>query len=137
LRASPEDRFWDNVFVTESCWLWLGAKDTYGYGQFSVGGRLVLVHKWAYVRWRGSVPLGKELDHLCRVRRCVNPTHLQAVSHRLNMSRGYWARKTYCPKGHPYDARNTFFQANGQRTCRECKAQWQRNRAARLKESKT
>jgi hypothetical protein len=73
----------------------------------------------------GAVPEGLELDHLCRVRGCVNPKHLEPVTHRENLMRGEsWsavnARKTHCPEGHPYDETNTYIDGKGRRRCREC-----------------
>jgi hypothetical protein len=73
----------------------------------------------------GPVPNGLELDHLCRVRACVNPGHLEPVTHRVNTLRGETvaarnARATHCPAGHPYDEVNTYADRLGRRSCREC-----------------
>lgn len=78
-------------------------------------------HRVAYEEIMGPVPEGLELDHLCRTRSCVNPSHLEPVTHRENMNRGDVAtrRKTHCPKGHPYDEENTGIY-NGYRNCRAC-----------------
>ena len=59
------------------CWLWLGSLDTAGYGQFRINRKLYLVHRLLYEATHGPIPAGLELDHLCRIRSCVNPAHLE------------------------------------------------------------
>lgn len=86
------------------CWLWLGRLNNHGYAVFSK----TYIHRQNWIEANGPVPDGLELDHLCRVPQCVNPSHLEPVTHRENMRRGYGvsgihARKTTCPQGHPYD----------------------------------
>jgi HNH endonuclease len=86
-RPTEAERFWAKVDKTESCWLWTGALAK-GYGQF--GGtrkQRIQAHRWAYQELVGSIPEGLELDHLCRVRRCVNPAHLEPVTHSVNIMR--------------------------------------------------
>jgi hypothetical protein len=86
--------------VDESgCWLWDGAIWPNGYGKTST---LIhdtrLAHRVLYIEHRGPVPDGLDLDHLCRVRHCVNPAHLEPVSRSVNLTRGYVARGT-CRNG--------------------------------------
>jgi hypothetical protein len=105
------------------CWLFTG-RTTKGYGVISIKGRETYAHRYMYEQLRGPIPEGLELDHLCRVPRCVNPQHLEAVTHRINLLRGNGfsgrhARKTHCPKGHPYDETNTQM-SQGSRKCAEC-----------------
>ena len=86
-------RFWKHVQKTHRCWLWtsqVGNPD--GYGRFSVCNRPVLAHRFAYETLVGPIPAGKEIDHLCRVRRCVKPSHLQVVSTFENQRRGIGVR---------------------------------------------
>jgi hypothetical protein len=94
-----------------------------GYGAFMVGGRNVRVHRWAYETLVGPIPDGLVIDHLCRVRNCVNPDHLEPVTHRENIRRGEagaWNRvKTHCPQGHEYTPENTRYSGTT-RNCREC-----------------
>ena len=123
-RMLPEERFWAKVNKTASCWLWLAARVSTGYGYFGISAeRLVLAHRYAYELLVGPIPTGLEIDHLCRVRTCVNPLHLQAVTHIENVRRGrggeWWAAKTHCPQGHPYSGRN-LIQHHGSRFCRIC-----------------
>jgi hypothetical protein len=67
-----------------------------------------------------TIKPGLEIDHLCAVAACVNPAHLEEVTHSENLKR-YVASKTHCPHGHPYDAENTYYDANAWRRCRECR----------------
>lgn len=93
-------RFEAKVEVTPTCWLWAGARTTGGYGLLKVAGRPEYVHRLAYEHHVGPVPAGLQLDHLCRVRHCVNPAHLEAVTGAENTRRGEPARRTHCPHGH-------------------------------------
>src|SRR5688500_6772566 len=83
---TPLDRFFDKVDGGD-CWLWTGALDR-GYGKFFPAGKTVRAHRWLFEQLVGPVPDGMDLDHLCRVRACVNPDHLQPVSRRVNLNRG-------------------------------------------------
>jgi hypothetical protein len=108
------------AMTEESCWTWTGAIRTNdGYGKFQDR----LAHIKNYEKARGKVPAGLELDHLCRVRSCINPAHLEAVSHAENVRRGIWGThqkaKTHCPRGHEYNAANTY-KYKGRRCCRAC-----------------
>lgn len=156
-RTPPAVRFWVKVDKRGPipkhrpelgpCWMWTGAKAGTGYGSFRVGGResnAVPAHRFAIQLLVGPVPEGLEPDHLCRVRSCVKaiadehgPAHLELVTQRENILRGTGmsarhARKTYCPKGHPYDAANTHRTKLGRRHCRRCHRERERERRARL-----
>ncbi len=123
-------RFFSKVKASESngCLEWQGAT-TRGYGVFWGKDRLVLAHCWLFEMINGAVPDGFELDHLCRNRCCVNPTHLEIVTRKENCRRGdvgiRMREKTHCPQGHPYDNENTYIclTTNGtpQRLCRSCR----------------
>lgn len=137
------ERFWAKVDVggPDDCWVWTAARTTAGYGQLSAGfagkPQTLLAHRFSYEIAAGPVPDGLHLDHLCRVRHCVNPAHLEPVTIRDNLMRGETLAaanraKTECPKGHPYDALNTRIRPDGARACRTCgRANWQRWDAAR------
>lgn len=111
MNKSIDDRFDDKWVIRENgCWEWIGGRDPHGYGRFTIGTlkshKPFLAHKYAYERRYGPVPDGLELDHLCRNTSCVNPDHLEAVTHRTNMIRGFAPgmvvfRTGACGKGHP------------------------------------
>jgi hypothetical protein len=121
------ERFWEYVEKTSSCWLWTGAK-SHGYGNFYVSNgdgtsRQVQAHRWAYEHSIGPVPRGLVLDHLCRVRHCVRPQHLQPVRQQVNILRGDLARalrENACVNGHDYTPENTYINTAGARVCRMC-----------------
>lgn len=112
------------------CIIWTKTKTQDGYGRQMIGSRTdgtrrsALAHVVAYEQEFGPIPEGLELDHLCRVRNCVNPHHLEPVTHQENCRRGnagkYNATKTECANGHPYDEENTYRPPSGGRVCREC-----------------
>lgn len=137
LSGTPEQRFWPKVNKggpisaarpdLGSCWLWKNARNNpYEYGNFRPGGerRKVLAHRWAYEELIGPVPEGLELDHLCRTPACVRPSHLEPVTHRVNIRRGtagQWQQaKTHCPRGHVYSPENTRVSDKGHRWCLSC-----------------
>ncbi len=91
-----QDRFWSKVEKTapDGCWLWLAGKNASGYGKFVVGGAYGqhwLAHRYAYTSLRGQIEVGMELDHLCRIRACVNPAHLEQVTRAENARRRWVA----------------------------------------------
>ncbi len=103
------------------CWIWLGGIDGNGYGHFlREEGRLTLAHRWSYEYFIGPIPAGLQIDHLCRVRPCVNPRHLEPVTPLINTRRGGPATKTHCRRGHEFTKDNTAYYRPGRRTCREC-----------------
>lgn len=127
--VTVEDRFWAKVDFTDTCWLWTAGRFNGGYGSFLVDGRRTGAHRFAYELVKGPIPDGLEPDHLCRVRLCVNPSHLEAVTHSENARRGLTgmhARKTHCLRGHPMsDARlGTDGEGYLKRTCRPCQRIW-------------
>lgn len=105
------------------CWLWSGSVNEDGYGTFSTPNNSVGAHRLAYRMFRGATPIGLELDHLCRVRCCVNPYHMEAVTHQENCRRGLAGAtqlaKTHCPQGHEYTESNTI-RWRTKRSCKEC-----------------
>lgn len=111
------------------CWNWGGYITPAGYGQcFDGTHRNAFAHRVFYEQLIGAVPPGGELDHLCRNTKCCNPTHLEPVTQTENVLRGVGfagiqAATTECPKGHPYDAENTYWRPDRKgRDCRKCRA---------------
>lgn len=145
---TPEKRFWPKVdkngpipatfydattrthkfdLSAGHCWLWTANLTTRpnGYGRFRLNGEYALAHRYLYELTHGPVPDGYELDHLCRVRRCVNPAHLEPVTRSENTLRGErngCQHRTHCPAGHPYDEGNTYRRPSdpSRRLCGEC-----------------
>jgi len=115
------------------CWEWIGARSGGGYGYVRWEGRAQRAHRVVWSLLRGAVP--RELDHLCRNVACVNPNHLEGVTHRENMLRGKGvastnARKTACPAGHTYTQENLVRDTS--RRCKECHRMKERRRNLRL-----
>lgn len=127
-RLDPMTRWHRRVSIDSAsgCWIWAGHL-TKGYGAIRIGGgRRVGAHVFAWTEVAGrSIPEGHELDHLCRVPRCVNPDHLEPVVHRVNLMRGMspaarQARQTKCARGHALSGSNLRRRRNGKRECRSC-----------------
>ncbi len=116
-RISVEDRGHETP-----CWVWTGANNGEGYGQARVRRALRYTHILAYEVFVGPVPAGLQVDHLCRVRECCNPEHLEPVTHRENVLRGLGGRmKTHCAQGHEFRDETTYVTPQGHRECRICK----------------
>ncbi len=137
VKQDMEKRFWDKVNKTDTCWLWTASKDKRGYGRLNKGkhAQNVLAHRYSYELVHGKIPIGLELDHLkdiCGNTSCVNPSHLEPVTHKENLLRGNSpmainARKTHCPKGHEFNKENTYVSPTGGRECRLCQSERRHN----------
>ena len=100
-----------------------------------------MAHRVSYEMAKGKIPDGLQLDHLCRMTLCVNPSHLEPVTPKENIRRGETAEvarltqlsKTHCPQGHPYSGENLYLKPNGRRECRQCV----RDSGARYRAKKT
>ena len=136
LVKTVRDRFMEKVALGNQCWFWLGAKTSLGYGTIRSNGRTDLAHRVSFELFRGPIPLGMELDHLCRVRNCVHPYHLEIVTSAENTRRGFApstvvARRGICQRGHALTAENT---TKGKRRCKTCQLNGERARRIRRAE---
>lgn len=123
---TPEDHFWSQVDAWD-CWLWMGKLDPTDYGSFSRFPILgTKAHRISYFLLVGELPKELVLDHLCRIRHCVNPDHLELVTRSVNSRRGAPAAinrsKTHCPEGHEYLGGNLVIDTRGSRNCRVCRS---------------
>jgi len=141
-KPKPErERFWAKVDKSGDCWMWMGSRTKNGYGSCHMEGER-LAHRWAYKDLIGPIPDGLHIDHLCRVRTCVNPDHLEAVTQAVNnrradqtafrtaareaIKRNNAARRaaalaqTHCKRGHEFTEQNTIWQKGRTRVCRAC-----------------
>lgn len=136
MRTYPtaEERFWSKVDKNGPvpihrpelgpCWIWKAALSTQGYGRFGVRvGLIVYSHHFTF----GPVKEGNERDHLCRVRSCVRPSHMEEVTHQVNILRGESpcakeSKQTTCKMGHTFTTQNTYYRKDRfQRSCRKCR----------------
>lgn len=127
---STKERILAHIGVDENgCWLWQANKDTKGYGQMTIGSRTdgsrrnAMAYRVAYEVFKGEIPAGLHLDHLCRVHACVNPNHLEPVTPKENNHRGNpaWKQakaKTHCLRGHELSGKDVYTYTSSQGTMR-------------------
>ncbi len=120
-------RFWSKCTLDHhrGCWLWIGRMGRGGYARWTMGQQCWAGHKFAFLRLRGSYDETLELDHLCRVRHCVNPAHLEPVTHTENVRRGVSViaehmKKATCIRGHEFEVLPATSARAGRRLCRVC-----------------
>lgn len=121
------DRLWSHVSEDENgCWIWTGSRYRDGYGSFTLDGRSAYTHRIMYMIFIGEIAKGMHTDHLCRVRECCNPEHLEIVTARENLMRSpvapaaLNAAKTHCKRGHELSGDNVRVDRRGGRACRAC-----------------
>lgn len=127
----------DRGYVTP-CWIWQRGKSSNGYGTaMGQSGKTTTAHRVIYERVVGPVPKGLVLDHLCRQKDCVNPSHTEPVTDKENIERGVMPamlahKNGTCLRGHPLTGKNLHIFPNGRRSCRVClDAENQRTRERR------
>ena len=135
-RQNTPETFWATVEPEpmSGCWLWEGTRSD-GYGLSSYQGKTVWAHRLAYALSKGPIPPGCYIEQRCRVRSCVNPDHLDAVTPREHHRRlliPHNRRKPSCPRGHPYTGDN-LYRWRTYRYCRQCKREAMRRSRLALK----
>jgi hypothetical protein len=113
------------VDVTTFCWEWTAALDPNGYSVHKNYGRKISGHRFAFLAFVGPIPADRQIDHVCRNKRCVNPAHLDCVTAQENTLRADGpssrnAARTRCIHGHAFSLLNTYITPDGRRMCREC-----------------
>lgn len=138
-RPTVLDRFHSayKVDPDTGCWLWQRPLNPQGYGWFKLDGKDSGAHRAAYQLLVGQIPDGLVLDHLCRVRNCVNPAHLEPVTQRENTMRGVAPNvlahhRNECVYGHELVGDNVFTE-DGVRRCRTCRRAQGRKQKSRAK----
>jgi hypothetical protein len=136
MKKSSMERLLAKINKTETCWLWTGGiSKKSGYGSFWLGGP-GYAHRGSYILHKGPIPEGLVIDHLCRVRHCVNPDHLEAVTQKVNTDRGIMREavaasntrrgleRTHCVNKHEFTPENTKMESKGNgrfaRRCTRC-----------------
>lgn len=120
------ERIHDNITIdANGCWIWQLSISVWGYGRIKIwvdgGQKLISAHRYAYEALVGPIPDGLQIDHLCRVRSCVNPDHLEPVTPGENTRRRPKATPiTACRRGHAFTPENTRLNPAGFRNCRAC-----------------
>jgi hypothetical protein len=126
----PMQRLYAKVVIDPAtgCHLWQGHIGKDGYGRFSLSRfqKSVATHRWTFEQANGPIPPGLVIDHLCRVRHCVNPAHMESVTNTENLLRGDGAaaknaRKTHCKRGHPLEGDNLVSVCTPTGVARQCR----------------
>jgi hypothetical protein len=119
-----EDRYQPADVSVGGCWLWTASRLRFGHGSFgAVPGSTVLAHRFAYELLVGSVPDDMAVEHLCRNPPCVNPGHLEVITHTENNRRGFteFVARTQCAYGHKLTPENCYYRKPGRPLCRQCR----------------
>lgn len=139
LEVIPRIKRYTIIDPDTGCWVWQHKKNNGGYGTISVNGRQMYAHRASYEAYVGRIPDGLVIDHLCRNRACVNPSHLEPVSFSENLERGVGVpqivnrHKTHCVHGHLLSGDNLYQRNDGRRGCNVCRKLADQKRGARRK----
>jgi hypothetical protein len=132
-RGTILERLMAKIDQSDGCWVWTGARSVQGYGRIWNDGTTRLAHRVLYELGVGPIPAGLDLDHVCRNTTCVNPSHLEPVTHAENMRR---IRKSHCANGHKWCEATTYIRpSRNERECRACNRERQAARNARRREA--
>lgn len=138
LTQIPPEKIFAQIQKTENgCWLWTGRIITYGYPIIFKPRTIdhkkssILVHRWIYQQYKGQIPKGFDVHHVCNNKVCVNPNHLEALDRNTHLKKGNSpstvnSKKTHCNRGHSLD--NAYIEKpNGKRHCIICRREYMRN----------
>ncbi len=119
------NRFDKKIARGKSCWNWIGATQSRGYGHMILRGKTKLAHRISYEHYVGKIPEGLTIDHICRNTLCVNPEHLQPKTQKDNNLCGISptainGRKKTCVNGHELSGKNIKVQVKKDGTRRRC-----------------
>lgn len=130
-RKINADSFWSKVKKTKTCWLWTSYVGKNGYGSYGKNNRSITPHRFVFTLIGKEIPKGMCVDHKCRVRHCVRPSHLRIVTRAVNCMENSISpvalnkKKTKCKNGHKFTTKNTYIKINNKtknigRLCRKC-----------------
>lgn len=147
LKRKDLERWFRSYRETNDCWVWTATIGSNGYGRFWFKGKLWLAHRFAwFLKWRMEPIEGLVLDHICRVRRCVNINHLRTITSKENtlIGEGITAqrlRRGTCDKGHSYTKESTRINPKtGGRQCEICRSEGHKkyleNNAEKIREAR-
>jgi len=119
------ERVYSKIEKTKNCWIWKGTINSQGYGVAWFNGKLHRAHRLIYEWERETIPQGMVADHICRIRNCVNPDHIEIITNGANVLRGVSqsavnSRKKFCIRGHKFTPENTYSYTRGWRCCKTC-----------------
>ena len=120
MQQKDMSRFLSKIEFTDNCWLWQGSISRTKYGVFSLNNKMLYAHRLSYELWVGPLCEGQVIDHLCEVRNCICPEHLEQVSHKENVYRATGASEEECPNGHPRSKFERRTSTKNQLYCTAC-----------------